>query len=284
MSAPPLSLLVCTRNRAAQLAPFLAGLPAADLARTGAELVLVDNGSTDATAGMLASFAAAAAFPVTLLREERAGLSRARNAGLAACRAPLVAFTDDDCYLGEGYLDTALREFATGAWRFAGGRILLKDPRDARVAVNYSRRPRRFPPCSFLRAGVIQGANMLVAREVFDRVGAFDPDMGAGATFRCEDLEMLARASLGGFPGAYLPDLVVYHHHGRKPGPGTDALNRANAHGRGAYYAKFILEGHWSYLWGWMRRSAAPWRLGRIPAEVRGALDYARWRREHLAR
>jgi GT2 family glycosyltransferase len=119
---------------------------------------------------------------------------------------------------------------------------------------------------------------MLVRREVFSRTGGFDVEMGAGARFRCEDIDFLGRASMAGFTGAFLPDLVVHHHHGRKPGPATEALHRANAHGRGAYYAKFIAGGHLKYLLGWVARSAAPWRLAQVPDEIRGAREYLKSR------
>lgn len=271
---PAISLLICTRDRAGQLARCLAALPANDILATGTELVLVDNASTDETPAVLRRFAAGAGFPVRVLREERPGRSFALNAGLRAAAGRLVVFTDDDCYLGEGYLPAASREFAAGAFQYAGGRILLHDATDARIAVSYSRRRRVFPPGSFLRPGAIQGANMLVLREVFERTGPFDEEMGAGARFRCEDIDLLGRASVAGFTGAYLPSLVVHHHHGRKPGPATDALHRANAHGRGAYYAKFIRDGHLRWLLGWAWRSAAPWRLREVPEEIRGAREY----------
>jgi len=278
VSPPSLSLLICTRDRAGQLARCLEALPAADIAATGTEVVLVDNASTDGTAALLAAFAARAPFPVTLVHEPRGGRSHALNAGLGRVRGDLVVFTDDDCYLGEGYLPTVAHEFAGGVIQYGGGRILLHDPTDARIAVQYSTRRRVFRPGAILRPGVIQGANMVVARTVFDRVGTFDVELGAGARFRCEDSEFLARAALGGFTGAYIPELVVHHHHGRRPGPETAALHRLNAHGRGAYYARFLLDGHAGFLLGWARRSLAPWRLHQVPEEIRGALEYVRSR------
>ena len=278
MGRPALSLLICTRDRAEQLARCLSALPTEDIRAVGAEVVLVDNASSDATPDVLRAFARDAAYPVRVLREETPGRSFALNAGVAAAQGDLIAFSDDDCYLGPGYLRTALSEFSRGTFQYAGGRILLHDPSDARIAVNYSRRCRMFPPGSFLRPGVIQGANMIVTRKVLEKAGRFDEEMGAGSRFRCEDIDLLGRASMAGFTGAFIPALVVYHHHGRKPGAGTDALHRANAHGRGAYYAKFILNGHLKYLLGWAWRSAAPWRMARIPDEIRGAREYARSR------
>ncbi|MBM4196668.1 MAG: glycosyltransferase [Gammaproteobacteria bacterium] len=272
--APAISLLVCTRDRETQLRRFLAALPVTEIRAAAAELVLVDNASADGSLALLESFAADSGLDVRVLAEPRPGKSLALNRGIDATRAPLVAFTDDDCYLGAGYLATALAEFASGSFQYAGGRIVLHDPSDSRIATNYSTRRRLLAPGSFLRAGLIQGANMVVSRAVFERIGGFDAALGPATRFRCEDIDLCARASAAGFTGAYLPSLLVHHHHGRKAGPGTEALKQANAHGRGAYYAKRIRAGDWNYLAGWIGRSLAPWRLRFVPQELRGAREY----------
>ncbi len=64
----------------------------------GFELIAVDDCSTDDTLEVLSRLAASAPFPLTILRTERnAGPAVARNLGWRAARAPLIAFTDDDC-------------------------------------------------------------------------------------------------------------------------------------------------------------------------------------------
>jgi GT2 family glycosyltransferase len=119
---------------------------------------------------------------------------------------------------------------------------------------------------------------MVFTRRAFVAAGGFDPAFGPGLRFRCEDIDLVARASHAGETGAYLPELLVYHHHGRRPGAALAALRQQNAHGRGAYYAKCILRGQWRFLAGAAWRSAAPWRWRYVPQEIRGALDYWRGR------
>jgi GT2 family glycosyltransferase len=272
--SPQMSILVATRDRAAQLERFLVALPAAEITAAAAEVVMLDNGSSDATAALLAGWAATAPFPARVLHDPRPGKSAALNAAVAHCRGDLLVFTDDDCYLAPGYLAAVQRAFADPVLGWAGGRILRHDAGASRIATNASRWRRRFAPGSFLRAGLVQGANMVFTRRAFLAAGGFDPEFGPGLRFRCEDIDLVARASHAGFTGAYLPELLVYHDHGRQPGAATAALRRQNWHGRGAYYAKCLQRGQYRFLFGWLLRSAAPWRWVAIPHELRGAREY----------
>lgn len=129
-----------------------------------------------------------------------------------------------------------------------------------------------------MTSGKIQGANMVVQRKVFCQIGDFDPEFGAGTRFRCEDIDLVARASMAGFTGAHIPELVVYHHHGRKVGRETRRLERENDYSCGAYYAKFIMTGNYNFILGWLKLAARPWRLHGLYWELRGAMDYVRWR------
>jgi len=205
------------------------------------ELVLVDNASVDGTARQLTGFAASAPIPTVLVHERRSGLANARNAGVAASRAPIVAFIDDDCYPSSTLVDEWLAVFADPAVGYGSGRILLHDPGDAPVTIRDDAEPWYFRPGSYVRPGVIQGANMALRREVLEALGGFDPILGPGAPFNCEDVDIAARASALGWGGGYFPGPTVRHHHGRRPGPELDALLASYDHGRGAYWASLLL-------------------------------------------
>lgn len=85
------------------------------------EIVVVDDGSTDETPRIAASFDG-----VALISQPNAGLARARNSGLEACRAPFVVFLDADDRLAPGGLDTGLRAIASHpACAFVYGRCLM---------------------------------------------------------------------------------------------------------------------------------------------------------------
>ena len=273
---PPISLLVCTHNRADQLKRFLDKLPATEIRALDAQIVVVDNGSADGSDQILARFQQSADFAVDVLSEPRAGKGVALNTGLAACRADLIAFTDDDCYIEDGFLEAAIALFLTKPIDYAGGKVLLFDPKDSPYGCWDKPAEKLFRPKSVIKAGELQGANMVIHRRVFDKIGAFDPALGPGTPFRFEDLDILARAAYSGFTGLYTPELVVYHHHGRKPGLDITLLSNENDLGRGGYYAKCLKQGYWRYGAYWALTLLRPSRLSSVWRELAGALRYAR--------
>ena len=275
------SLIICTRDRADTLHRCLDDLSLADLKDVQGELILVDNGSTDDTLRVMERFAEGTTCPVKIVEEPAPGLSRARNAGLARANGEVVVFTDDDCYLGDNYLSIACEVFDDEQFSYCGGRILLYDSSDAAYGLQEQETFELVPAHSFIPTGRFQGANLVVHRRVFEAIGRFDPQLGAGTRFRCEDIDFVARASQAGFSGAHVPELVVYHHHGRKPGKDIDGLDAANDYARGAYFAKRIKQGHWSYLTGWLReglfhRKDVRQTVPRFVRELKGAFDYVR--------
>ncbi len=90
---PIVTIIIGTCNRADRLPEAVDSV----LAQTYAawELLIVDDGSTDATPDIAAEYARREP-RIRLLRQERAGVASARNAGLASARGELVAFLDDD--------------------------------------------------------------------------------------------------------------------------------------------------------------------------------------------
>ena len=284
---PPISLIICSCNRAPALNKALNAIDTHEMQAVGAELILVDNNSADATSEVMQRYRESVQFPVIVVSEPEAGLGRARNRGLQHARGEVIAFTDDDCYLQAGYLYKASRIFDSDHFQYCGGRILLYDRGDAMVAVDYRKDFKLIPPRSFIPAGEIQGASMVVKREVFDVTGPFNPELGAGKLFRCEDVEFFARASMQGFSGAHVPELVVYHHHGRKLADVPEHV-RGNHFARGAYYAIMLGRGQWHYLYRWLLqyllvRPSTVKKFGyfkRFYYEVLGAWKYAQSQRQ----
>jgi GT2 family glycosyltransferase len=274
-----LSLIVCTRNRCESLARCLGQLGQINLPTDQWEVIVVDNGSTDGTPAWLEKFAREASFRVSAVVASQPGQGRARNAGIAAAKGDIIAFTDDDCYVDDDFLNSIEQIFRSTDVGCIGGRILLHDPSDARITIKEDETVEILDPNSFVEAGFIMGANMAMRREVIDRIGGFDEQFGPGTSFVADDVEFIARASHAGYRVGYFPQPVVYHHHQRKPGPAVERLSRTYDHGRGGYYAKVLLFGspRLVYLkyWYWSIRSCL--RLGKYQVPVRelcGALHY----------
>jgi len=204
------------------------------------------------------------------------GVSCAKNAGWRSARSAIVACIDDDCYPEEDYLDSIFQCFSNDAkLGFVGGRILLHDPTDRKITIQESLEPFSIPPGSFIRPGSIQGANVAYRRDALTDVGGFDPWFGAGALYSGDETELLARISAAGWKGAYDPKPVVYHHHGRKTIKDEWRLMRWYDRGRGAYYAKCMLNRNMRnvYVRNWLlTRQYHSWRTTTL--EIASGLEY----------
>lgn len=276
-----ISLIVCTRNRASRLPECLERIERLESPPGGWELILVDNASTDSTAALMAAFAATAPFPVRCVRAAVPGQGRARNAGIAHARGHILAFTDDDCYPAPDYLRAMVEVFAEHRVGFVGGRVALHDPTDARLCIMDAATAREIRPHSFVPAGVMHGANLAVRREVVSAIGGFDPLLGPGTPCMSgDDIEYIARAAWAGWAGRYDPRPVVSHHHGRKPGADAERQQRGYDYGRGAYYARLLLDrrARRTYLGSWYRRTRrrglGPAGLASLGREILGGARY----------
>jgi glycosyltransferase involved in cell wall biosynthesis len=270
-----LSLVICTRNRATQLAQTLKRVLTIRTRLTW-ELIVVDNESTDGTSTVVVEFAAGCDRPVQLITQPGRGVSCAKNAGWKATQSPIVVCIDDDCYPEEDYLDAISECFSNDPkLGFVGGRILLHDPTDRKITIQESLEPLYFPPGSFIRPGIIQGANIAYRRAAIVDVGGFDPWFGAGALYSGDETELMARISAAGWSGAYDPKPLVYHHHGRKTANDEWRLMRWYDRGRGAYYAKCVLNRRMRhvYIKNWfLTRQRHSWKTTAL--EIAAGMDY----------
>ena len=121
--APQAVVIVPTRNHADSLDRCLRAL-CADSSYVAREIVVVDNGSTDNTADVVASVASDAPLPVRRVSEPRAGACRARNVGIAESAAPFVLFADDDVTAHDGWADALVGALSAAGVVAAGGRVL----------------------------------------------------------------------------------------------------------------------------------------------------------------
>lgn len=194
------SICVCTRNRADLLGDTIASILECRTESLGAvELIVVDNGSTDATRDVVLGFREPP-IPIVLLDEPQPGQSRARNRALHTSQADVVLFTDDDVLVPADWLETMCAPFADPAVHAVQGRILLHP--DWRKP--WMEPLHRVFLAEFDRADAISltGANMAVRRSEMIGCGGFDVRFGPGTAlgFGDDTLAGFRLAALYGNP------------------------------------------------------------------------------------
>lgn len=199
-TAPAISVVVPTRDRAARLPRLLAALEAQDVA-DGFEVVVVDDGSRDDTPQVLQTLAQQSEVPLRTIRFETSrGPAAARNAGWRAAGAPAVAFTDDDCAPAPGWL-RALGAALEGA-DIAQGRTEL-DP-----AQDQHRRPFSHFIGVDRETGYYETCNIAYRSDALERVGGFDE--GFRHPFG-EDTDLAWRVRAAGGRAVFVADALVLH-------------------------------------------------------------------------
>jgi glycosyltransferase involved in cell wall biosynthesis len=184
---PRVSIVLPAYNRAATVGRAIASVVAQTMAEW--ELIIVDDGSADDLEAAVAMFGDGR---VRVLRHDRnRGAAAARNTGIRAARAPLVAFVDDDCVAAPQWLASALATLgraagptvvagAIGRWGARASWVSLFDSVSYLQQENYVR---------YSRACVT--ANVVMHRSTFERIGPFDESFREAA---CEDWEWSLRA------------------------------------------------------------------------------------------
>ena len=169
------------------------------------EVVVVNDGSPDDAA------AVAARYPVRYIEQENAGLSAARNAGLAVCRGEFVVFLDaDDRLLPDAVRVNVARLSEEPSLAFVAGASQYIASDGTPIRTDLPRWPQGDVYTELLRRNRIRTPAMVTfRRSVFDRVGAFDPNVDA-----CADYDIYLRVSRH-FPVAFHDMRVAeYRRHG----------------------------------------------------------------------
>ena len=220
---PRLTVVVATYNRSQSLVRCLESFRTQSSPRTEWEVVVVNNNSKDDTEERFAEFAVANPdLPVRMVREERQGLSHARNCGMAAAESPYIAIIDDDETVNEDFVRGYIEFFdAHPKAVAAGGRIVpsYEQGRPSWISP-YTERPIANPldlgeeVRPFGRGRCPGGGNMAVRREAIERYGAFDPSLGRTGKklIGGEETDFFNRLSRSGEPFYYVPTSMIYHH------------------------------------------------------------------------
>lgn len=298
---PMITIAVCTRDRTPDLDRCLAALERMEYANY--EILVVDNAPSDMATKQLVR----ERYPsVRYTCESRPGLDWARNRAIDAARGEIIAFTDDDVIADPGWLRVLAPLFAENPEVMAVTGLVIPYALDTpaeELFERYGGFGRGFErkwyrlrtagerqPAYHIGAGILgTGANMAFRRDLFARIGQFDPALDVGTvTNGGGDLEMFFRVLVEGYTLVYEPAAFVRHCHRREY-----ARLHAQIANNGIGFFAFLTRSAWAYprerlaiirlalwwLWWWdLRRllisfyqpNSFPREL--ILAELRGSL------------
>lgn len=309
--APLVTVVVCTRDRAAHLRRCLDALLL--LAYPSLDLLVVDNApSDDQTEQLVREYPS-----IRYVREPRPGLNWARNRAILECRGDVLAYTDDDVVVDRMWVWALARVFAADPGVMAVTGLVIPDELETDAqrmfeayggfGRGYVRRWYRAPggrATASIHGGAGKfgtGANMAFRRLVFDRIGGFDPALDVGTcTNGGGDLEMFFRVLKTGHTLVYEPCALVRHRHRRSD---TDLRTQIANNGIG-FYSYLVRSAHayrdervaiarlgfWWFRWWSLRRMvramlgketvARGLVLAELVGSLRGLGRYRRARRQ----
>lgn len=223
-----LSVIICTRNRAKQLATIIQCLGAQrDINGLNWEIVIVDNNSTDNTKEIAYAFSEGSNLKINYVFEPKTGSSFARNTGITVAKGSLLLFLDDDVLVPKEFISNALmgvQEF--DEFHIYGFRVLpdwheiTKKP----VWLVFNRPLnliQSFLPVHDLGVEPLQypnritrnpiSAGFLAKKEVFEKLGTFREDLGVNQSGQCEDTEFFWFSLINRYKILYWPYATLYH-------------------------------------------------------------------------
>lgn len=239
---PAVSVLIATRDRADMLRGTLASLcTPANVDLPDWEIVVADNGSSDATVKVCQEFAERFPGRVRWLVEGRQGKSNALNAGLRLVEGDVVAMTDDDVICAPDFLAETKRVFSDPSIVAAQGRVYLDwlggEPTWLDEMAKQLMSLRDYGDEMFDWTDNLSGCNMIVRRHAALAVGGFAAELGPGTIGIAEDSEFSIRLRERGYRTVYAPSIVVRHQ--VPAGRVTPDFLRARYFGIGRSYAYY---------------------------------------------
>lgn len=217
-----LTVALCTHNHAQRLQRTLVGVTQLVPPGNPWEVLIIDNASTDQTPQVVASAEwRTLETNVKVVREEKLGLSNARNRAIGEAAGEYIVFMDDDETPDPQWLRAYERIILAQRPDALGGRIEVMLEDGARPAwlqdelfgflgrLNHGDSPRQLTEPKT----PVHGGNFCFRRQVFERIGAFDAGLGRKGTANTggEDTEIYQRLVAAGCAVWWVPDAVIHH-------------------------------------------------------------------------
>jgi glucosyl-dolichyl phosphate glucuronosyltransferase len=213
-----ITVVVCTHNRSELLSKILDDLSAQVVPSAEFDVLIVDNHSIDNTRDVAEAYCSRYQ-NIHYLREERVGLSHARNLGLAHARGEYVAYTDDDCRIPSDWLKRVLIILEEKAPLALGGPYLpyYTTPKpqwfkDAYGTFFWGQYPSKAGPVSDFH---LSGGNFIICRKALEALGGFRLDLGMiGDQIGYAEEDLVQIRAKQCWPDRVIffdPQLVVHH-------------------------------------------------------------------------
>jgi glycosyltransferase involved in cell wall biosynthesis len=190
-----ISVIICTRNRAAILRDCLLSLAGQELANLDYEIIVVDDGSTDDTGDAVQRVRDETGKGIKYVRQDHSGLNTARNRGIREAGGDVVLFFDDDEMAPPGYIIKVANALNTDP-ELDGVGGPYKDYREKGL--------RTCSRCSLAAHTVdraedgsvtrLLGGNMALRKSLFSEVGMFDKAVSLMGSARGDESEWFHRA------------------------------------------------------------------------------------------
>lgn len=219
MINPDLTVIICSYNRADSLREALNSLTSLETDGFTYEVLVVDNASKDHTPEVVQEVAASSDCQIRYVMESQPGVSFARNRGVHEALGQWLVFFDDDQLAGPEWLIQLLEAARDNDVKCVGGgmRVCFIDKDGAAIPDPHDLKPwvrvmfsctREITEGRFYDRTLTPGAgNMLIHREVFDKIGLFRTDLVEGG----EDTDLFHRMSEAGFKAFHTPKAVIIH-------------------------------------------------------------------------
>ncbi|WP_133511797.1 glycosyltransferase family 2 protein [Candidatus Thiosymbion oneisti] len=208
MDKPNISVIIPTYNRPRQLTQCLEALSATR--GETFEVIVVDDGSPEPIETTVYAFADR--LDISCLRRKNAGPASARNVGARVARAPILAFTDDDCRPEPDWLSRIAEAVRRNPHALAGGRTynslehnIFSETSQDLVSFFYEYAAERGGGLHFFASN-----NLACSARYHTAIGGFDERFPLAAG---EDRDYSLRWMDMGWPLVYVPDAVIGHAH-----------------------------------------------------------------------
>jgi glycosyltransferase involved in cell wall biosynthesis len=207
MSRPSVSVVVPVYNDPDGLRATLSALVDQAYPDDRYEILVVDNGSDDATPDVIRAFVDR--YPALIRHEverEIQGSYAARNTGIEAATGSLLVFVDADVTMDETWLGSLCSHVVEAGADYVGCAVEVVAADPDSIAAKYNKHT-AFPVERYLAEyGFAPTCGLAVRRAVVDAVGTFDGRLRSSG-----DKEFGTRVRDAGFTQAYAPDAPVYH-------------------------------------------------------------------------